>query len=120
MVDLTYWSFIAVALVLYRLGEAAKNVVLGKTKKELDEAIKTPWKKNFYETLMLQPVVAGGLMGLLLSATVPEVISAGGIISSVLYFAGAGVLSTWIFDAIKRMVRRFSPSLPEVIPTETE
>ncbi len=111
MFDMTYWSFIAVARVLYRIGEATKNIVLGKTKKEIDEAIKTPWKKVFYETLMVQPVLAGGLMGLVLASTVPEVISVGGVIGSVLYFAGAGVLSTWVYDLVKRTIRRFNPTI---------
>lgn len=118
MIDITYWSFIAASLVLYRLGEAAKNVVLGRTKKEVDEALKTKWKKVFYETLMVQPVLVGGLMGLVLGATVPAVISAGGVISSVLYFAMAGVLSTWVYDLVKRTIRKFNPKMEDLTSEE--
>ena len=119
MLDMTFWSFIAVSLVLYRLGETAKNLVLGRTKEDVAQNLKIRWKSVFYETLMFQPVVAGGLMGLVLGATVPAVISTGGVISSVLYFATAGVMSTWIYELVKRAIRKFNPNLASMDhPTE--
>ncbi len=111
MIDLSFWSLIAVALVLYRIGEVSKRLVLGRSKNELAEAIKTPWKKHFYDTQMVHPVVLGGLIGLLLGGTVPEIVAGAGVIGSVLYFAGAGVLSTYIYDLVKRAIRKFNPEI---------
>lgn len=108
-----FWSFIASALILYRFGEMCKNLVLGKTKKEVDESIKINWKRIYHDTMMFHPVVLGGLLGLALVPVVPEIVAMGGKVGSVLYFALSGVLSTWIFDLVKRTLRQLNIIRPE-------
>lgn len=102
------WSFIAVAFILGLVGEVIKSIVIGDNKEKAKE---TKWKNWFIRTMPLHPVVAGALLGLFLSAVVPEVIATGGIISSVLYFSAAGGLSTWFYMTLKSIAPKATKAL---------
>lgn len=57
------------------------------------------------KTLALHPVVAGALFGLIpglpVSPDVPDTMAA-----HALYFAGAGLAATWIFDLVKGVAKK--------------
>lgn len=99
------WSFVAVALILGLVGEVIKSVVVGDDK---EAAKKIRWKSLFIKTLPLHPVVIGGLLGVVLFATLPEVIAVGGLMGSVLYFAASGALSTWLYSALKGLAPKLT------------
>jgi hypothetical protein len=93
------WSFLAVALILGLTGEVIKAVVIGDDK---EEAKKVAWKALFIKTLPIHPVIVGGLLGLVLVSLLPEFV---GIttIASILYYALAGLFSSWVYNAIKSL-----------------
>lgn len=102
------WSFIAVAFILGLFGEVIKSIVIGDNKEKTKE---TKWKNVFIRTMPLHPVVAGALLGLFLSAVIPDAIATGGVVSSVLYFAAAGGLSTWFYMTLKSIAPKATKAL---------
>lgn len=104
------WSFIAVAFILGLVGEVIKSAVIGNDK---EKAQQVAWKAWFIRTLPLHPVVAGALLGLFLSALIPDAIATGGVISSVLYFAAAGGLSTWFYMTLRSIAPKATKALQQ-------
>lgn len=100
-----FWSFIAVAVILAIVGQVMKAVVFGKNE---SQALKTPWKRTFKQTMPLHPVLAGGLLGFMLTESVPEIVKSGGHGAPVLYFALSGALSTWIYNFVKRIISKYT------------
>lgn len=95
-----HWAFIVVSFILAMVGEVMKAVVIGKDKLK---ALKTPWKKLFSDTMILHPIIAGALIGIALGSLVPTAIATSGLIGSVLYFAFAGAMSTWVYRLYKEL-----------------
>lgn len=103
------WPFAAVAIILAVVGEVVKSLVIGNKKKEgLSGA-----RLVFSKTMPIHPVLAGGLLGLTLSATVPEELASGGPVSSILYFALAGACSTWFYNSVKKILPNFVESVQQ-------
>jgi hypothetical protein len=102
------WSFLAVALLLGMIGEVIKPMIIGPNKKEAE---KIRWKRVYIRTLPFHPVVAGGLLGLFLSTTLPELVASSGIVGSVLYFAAAGVISTWLYTTLKTLAPKITKAI---------
>jgi hypothetical protein len=94
----SHWAFLAVAIILAIIGEVSKGIVLGEDKSNADKNLFT---KLYTKTLPLHPIIAGALLGLALSATVPDFVMTGGMIGSVLYFAVSGALSSTIYNILK-------------------
>lgn len=99
------WSFIAVAFILGLVGEVIKSIVIGEDK---EAAKKVKWKAMFIKTLPLHPVVAGGFLGVVLFATLPEAVATGGLVGSMLYFSASGALSTWLYAALKSLAPKLT------------
>lgn len=106
---LSHWAFVAVAVILALVGQVVKTLVVGSNKKQ--ELV--GWKDVFVKTMPLHPVVAGGILGLVLDAAIPESLVTGGTMGSVLYFALAGAASSWIYNTLKgimpTIIGRFVP-----------
>lgn len=100
------WPFVAVAVILAIVGEVVKSIVIKGQKTD-----QIGLKGLFVRTLPLHPVIAGGLLGLVLSATIPEELATGGTVSSILYFALSGALSTWIYNFLKKLFPDFSQAV---------
>lgn len=82
-------SFVLAALCLSAAGKAAKRVV---------GPSRAGWRKTYWATLPVHPVLLGSLLGGFASLPVaPGFESPAG---RVLYFAGAGVVSTWLYDVV--------------------
>lgn len=96
----SHWPFLAVALILGILGEVMKGLILGSDNKKVSESLFAYFYKK---TLALHPIFAGALMGAVLSATIPDVVMTGGLVSSVLYFAVSGALSNTIYSLLKSL-----------------
>lgn len=95
----SHWPFLAVALILAVIGEVIKGIVIGN-----EDIKKTEYKglkKLYVKTLALHPIATGALWGLLLSTTIPDVVLTGGVVSSVLYFALSGALSSTLYSLFK-------------------
>lgn len=95
----SHWPFLAVALILAVIGEVIKGIVIGN--EDIKKVQYTGLKNLYVKTLALHPIVAGGLWGLLLSTTIPDVVLTGGVVSSVLYFALSGALSSTLYSLFK-------------------
>lgn len=95
-----HWAFVVVSIILAMIGEVMKAVIIGKDK---EKSIKTPWKKFFVDTMILHPILAGALIGLALGSLVPSAVATSGLIGSVLYFAFAGAMSTWLYRLLKEL-----------------
>lgn len=68
------------------------------------------WRRWFHVTLPVQPVVAGALIGL--APGIPAHDQFATLAGRVLYFAGAGVLSTWVYAVARQVARRHGYELP--------
>jgi hypothetical protein len=101
------WPFAAVAIILAVVGEVIKSFVVGNRKKDQLKGLRLVYHK----TIPIHPVLAGGLLGGALSATIPEELSSGGLVSSVLYFALAGACSTWFYNSVKKILPNFVESV---------
>lgn len=107
-----HWAFVVVAVILAMVGEVFKSIVIGKNK---DEAEKVPWKSVFISTMTLHPVLAGALIGLVLGSVAPSAVATAGLIGSVLYFAFAGAMSTWLYRLIKELLPVVISSLKSLL-----
>jgi mannose/fructose/N-acetylgalactosamine-specific phosphotransferase system component IIC len=98
-----HWPFLAVALILAIIGEVVKTIVFGKD----DRKNLSGWKLVFHQTMILHPILAGALLGLVLGSVAPQAIATTGLIGTVLYFAFSGFASTGLY----RMYKELSPVL---------
>jgi hypothetical protein len=126
-----HWPFLAVAFILALVGEVVKTLVFGKD----DRKNLTGWKLLFHQTMILHPIIAGALLGLILGSVVPTAIATTGLIGTVLYFAFAGFASTGLYRmykelwpvlissmkaAIRTVFKRIGVSTPPPPPSVTE
>jgi hypothetical protein len=93
---LLHWPFVAVAAILATIGEAMKRRVITK---ELAARSRLGWWLR--ATMPVHPIGAGVLLGLLPGMPAPPGFD-GSTAGRCLYFAGAGVLSVFLFDLIAR------------------
>lgn len=110
----TNWAFIAVAFILGLIGEVIKSIVINGNK---EKALTVKWKFVFIKTLPIHPIVAGALLGLLLFTTVPSFVVTTGLGGSVLYFAAAGALSTWVYSMLKSLAPKITKALQKKLTT---
>lgn len=102
---LSHWPFITTALIFSTVGQITKGTVF--TLEKIGDG------KGFVrgllwwgrKTLPLHPVICGALLGLVpgipVSSGVPQTTAA-----TVLYFAGAGVCSTWVFSTLSSLLKQ--------------
>lgn len=92
-----HWPFVAAALIFGLFGATMKRVV----SKELAAKSRAAWV--FRATMPLHPIVAGIGLGLIPGMPVsPGVDTAA---ARALYFAFAGVSSTWVYEALRHWAR---------------
>lgn len=94
-----HWPFISVALILSSFGHAAKQTLL------TDDNVrkyKIAWWGR--KTMAIHPVIVGAGIGLL--SAIPASSGVDGTVSRVLYFAFAGVMSTWGYSVAKGLLKR--------------
>lgn len=104
-----HWPFVATALIFATVGQVLKAAVWTQRnflRWRVDEPNAVLWRVFWWgrKTLPLHPVGAGALLGL-----VPAMPTSAGVDStsgSVLYFAFAGVASTWVFATLKAAAKR--------------
>lgn len=107
-----HWPFLAVAILLGLTGEVVKGLVLGEDSKAAE---KSKFLTLYKRTLRLHPVIAGALLGLVLSATLPDVVLTGGITSSMLYFSLSGAVSGVVYDILKSLYPELTKALRKKI-----
>jgi hypothetical protein len=94
---LQHWPFAATALILSVVGQAVKRVFF-------DDPTAKGWRLIGRKTLPMHPVVVGALLGFIPSMPIsPGVVSWSG---RILYFAFAGVCSTWAFNVLKQVLKK--------------
>lgn len=99
-----HWPFVAAMFILAFIGQVLKGVVWTEAN-FLRWRMHTPnailWRFFWWgrKTLPLHPVAAGALLGLIPSMPVGSGVE--GRTAAMLYFAFAGVLSTWAFAIVK-------------------
>lgn len=106
---LPHWPFWGSMLIFAMMGQTMKSVFT----KEMAE--KSAFARIFRATLQIHPVLAGLVIGW--SNMLPAsggVESAGG---KALYFGASGVLSSWLFYAIKRYLKKKGVDLPTGVPS---
>ena len=99
-----YWSFLVFALTAAIIVQICKGAVW--TAKRADGK---GWRPGFFwwvrKTLPLHPVVVGALFGFLPGLPTPEAVP-DTVVAHVMYFAGAGIFSTWAFALVKGVAKR--------------
>lgn len=103
-----HWPFLAVAFILGIVGEVIKGIVLGSGDEQIVHGKYAKWYKK---TLPLHPIVSGAILGLVLSTTIPDIVMSGGVISSVLYFAVSGAISSTFYNLLKLLYPHFVSAL---------
>ena len=99
-----HWPFVAAMFILASIGQVVKGTVWTRDN-FLKYRMRTPnavlWRFFWWgrKTLPLHPVAAGALLGL--TPGVPLGTGIEGTTAAVLYFAFAGVFSTWAFAIVK-------------------
>lgn len=108
-----HWAFATFALISALVVQVFKASVWTKVRAEsIDPRASAYWWGR--KTLPLHPVIAGALAGLIpgmpYGPGVPDTIAA-----HVLYYAAAGLVSTWAFNVLKSLARRrgIELSVPE-------
>lgn len=97
---LDHWPFFVVALLLGIVGSVVKSVVIPpKAAKP-----KAGWRALYRTTLPLHPAAAGGLLGLFPFMPCPADFCTD-TASRVLYYVAAGMLSSYVYAAVKHMAR---------------
>lgn len=102
--DFTHWPFVVAALIFASVGQTMKRTVF--TWERIGDGI--GWRRRLMwwarKTLPLHPVAIGALLGLVpgipTSPDVPATTAA-----ACLYYAGAGVVSTWVFDLMRGLLK---------------
>jgi hypothetical protein len=108
---LEHWPFMVVALLLGVTGEVVKRLVKHR------EALKPKvvWPSVYHATLPLHAPLIGALVGLLPGIPCPEAFCTDAP-SKILYYVAAGMLSSYVYAAVKHLAKsRFGIS----DPTET-
>ena len=111
-VIVSHWPFVAAALVLGIIGEVTKRVVAPKGKSDAG------WRWWFRVTMPVHPVLTGGVLGLV--PGVPVSVDASSIAARCLYFAGAGVVSTWVYGGIKHFLEARGVKVAASIPPPSD
>lgn len=88
---LPHWAFFGAAIIFAVFGQITKKFIFTHERAAKSKAMR--WGRR---TLALHPVASGALLGL-----VPGISGDMTTAESCLYFATAGVLSTWIYSALK-------------------
>ena len=104
---LPHWAFIAWLFVAMLIGQVAKNTLWTKT-----NAIKK--KPHWFwwwmrKTMVLHPVAAGALVGLIWQNPEPGVNT---LAASMGYFALAGGLSTWAYELLRGLAKKKGIDIP--------
>jgi hypothetical protein len=101
---LSNWAFIATSLVLAFVGQVLKNTAFSKAtilryqKKAIGELLW--WMRK---TLPVHPVAIGAAIGLIPGMPVPAEVTTPA--AGMLYYAFAGVMSTWGFSTIRSIAK---------------
>lgn len=109
---LEHWPFVAVALIIGGLGEQFKGRLWTK-----ERAAKSRFVWLMRLTLPLHPVAVGALAGTVPGLAIAEVVTYPA--RSVVYFAFAGLLSSWAYDTAQRLLAR-QDLLKELLSTKKE
>lgn len=110
---LAHWPFLTAALIFAAAGQVAKGAVFTR---EAIRARMPGWQGHALwwgrKTLALHPVAVGALVGLIPGIpTSPGV--PGTLAASCLYFAGAGIFSTFGFSVLKGLLKQRGIELGE-------
>lgn len=110
--SLCHWPFVAVAFVLMTFGQVMKRAVWTKAR-AMGQGHACDCNNWFWKlgraTLPLHPVVLGGIIGAVWTSPEKHVSGPGAVI----YFAAAGALSTWLYDVMRSVAKRYGVRLPE-------
>lgn len=108
---LKHWPFAAAALCIGCIGEVATRVLWYD-----DPPVK--WRLLGRKTRPLHALLAGILLGLIpgMPTSYPETTANGAII----YYATAGVCSSWGYDVVRFLVRKFTGARDSRLPQPKE
>jgi hypothetical protein len=103
-----HWPFVLFTLISAVSMQTAKISVWTKAR------ISNSKLKSFFwwgrKTLPLHPVLIGTLVGLVPGIPISDGMGET-LATKCLYFAGAGVLSTWVFDLLKALAKKYGLEL---------
>ena len=97
---LAHWPFFVVSLLLGVTGAVVRRAVILPT----DLHPTRGWRGLYYVTMPLHPAAVGGLLGTIASMPCPEAICTD-TTSRVLYYAAAGMLSSYVYAAVKHIAK---------------
>ena len=101
---LQHWPFVAAMLVFATFGMVAKRTFFSEYK-----AKGGGWAWWGRKTLPLHPVAAGMLLAVV--PTIPVSPGVEGWSARMLYFAMAGVCSTWAYDVVRAVAKKYDVEL---------
>ena len=96
---LSHWPFVVTALCLATVGQAVKQTLWTK---DNAAAFTVCWWG--YKTKAAHPVIVGALLGVIPGMPVSPGVAEGS--ATVLYYAGAGIASTWGFALLKGFAKK--------------
>lgn len=108
---LPHWPFLIGALIFATIGQVMKSTVFG-----VERCKKSRLFWIGRKTLPLHPVATGLLVGLI--PTIPVSPGVEGLAASALYWAGAGLSSTWAFAVVRSLAKKRGVELQ--LPGESE
>ncbi len=88
----THWPLLALAVALGAMGGTAKTLLWSYPFKL--------WSRLGRASMPVHPVLVGA--GMAMIPGFPVTLGAGGLVAAALYGALAGVLSTWLYEAVRR------------------
>lgn len=92
----THWPLLALAVALGALGGVAKTLLWSRPL--------ALWSRLGRASMPAHPVLLGA--GLAMIPGFPVTLGAGGLVTAALYGALAGVLSTWLYEAVRRRLEK--------------
>lgn len=102
-----YWSFVATALILAVIGQIMKNTVFTSSN-IVKYKLERPWLGTVLwwglKTLPAHPVFIGIAISFIPGMPVASIVKNQAAIT--LYYAFAGVVSTWAFSVVKSLAKR--------------
>lgn len=103
--SLIHWSFLAVAGIIYVLGETIKSIFFN------EQEWKDPkgWKSILKRTMVIHPVIIGLLLGLA-PLPAPEAIQLD-VSARMVYFGFAGVASAWSYKVLQTFFQVEVPAI---------